>query len=36
VGGAGAESARALLTAAGVMIFDDFDSFEAALLKLAA
>ena len=36
VGGAGAESARALLTAAGVMIFDDFDAFEAALLKLAA
>jgi DNA-binding transcriptional MerR regulator/methylmalonyl-CoA mutase cobalamin-binding subunit len=36
VGGAGAEAARELLTAAGVMIFDDFDAFENALLKLAA
>jgi len=35
VGGAGAQTARELLTAAGVMIFDDFDAFENALLKLA-
>jgi methanogenic corrinoid protein MtbC1 len=36
VGGAGALAARPLLDAAGVLIFEDFDAFERALLGLAA
>lgn len=36
VGGAGAESARPLLEAAGALVFEDFDGFERALLALAA
>jgi DNA-binding transcriptional MerR regulator/methylmalonyl-CoA mutase cobalamin-binding subunit len=36
VGGAGAQSARPILAAAGVLVFDDFDGYERALLALAA
>jgi hypothetical protein len=36
VGGAGAQAARPLLAAAGVLVFEDFDAFERALLALAA
>jgi DNA-binding transcriptional MerR regulator len=36
VGGAGAEAARATLTAAGVEIFGDFDAYEQALARLTA
>jgi MerR family transcriptional regulator, light-induced transcriptional regulator len=36
VGGAGVEAARAMLTAAGVEIFGDFDAYEQALARLTA
>jgi methylmalonyl-CoA mutase cobalamin-binding subunit len=36
VGGAGAQAVRATLAAAGVEVFDDFESYEQALARLAA